>query len=559
MTEQPDAIFNPLTDFSGELPTAFTFPFCYTPHPVAIMAATQLQLRLMHEEKWQIRFPISSTSPLKVGKMFGVLVVKNKLGELGYLAAFSGKIDDENHHAGLVPPVYDLLHQDSFFKAESDEINQLTAKLKQQQQVSNLDCLRQEYQQLELSATQAIQQYQAKLVNNRKLRKQARENALATLEKSKYFELQQQLAKQSVADKNSLKKLKDHWQNQLHPLRQQIEQHQHNIDQIVSQRSHLSKQLQHKIFTHYRFLNAQGQTQDLNQIFAQTPYQVPPAGAGECAAPKLLQYAYQNSMAPIALAEFWWGAAPRSEIRQHKNYYPSCLSKCQPILGHMLQGLNVEPNPLLNNPAQGRDLPIIYQDEHIVVVNKPHNFLSVAGKHIQDSVATRLKEQFSTSEGVFTLHRLDMMTSGLLVFALSKRANRDLQKQFIQRKVKKCYVALLDGELPTQSGEITLPMCPDPYDRPRQKVCYQQGKSAITRYTVVARTANLTKIQLWPETGRTHQLRVHCAHQDGLAIPIMGDELYGTKSKRLYLHAKQLGFTHPITKQWLNFEADEEF
>ena len=259
------------------------------------------------------------------------------------------------------------------------------------------------------------------------------------------------------------------------------------------------------------------------------------------------------------MAEFWWGPAPKSAIRQHKNYYPSCYSKCQPILGHMLQGLVVDENPLLVNPAQGKDLTIVHQDDDILVVNKPAEFLSVPGKNIEDSVYLRIKTQFPQASGPLIVHRLDMSTSGLLVIALNKRAHKALQKQFIERTVEKRYVALVTGNVEAESGTIELPLRLDLDDKPRQLVCYQHGKASTTYWKVLARENNITRLHLYPKTGRTHQLRVHCAHKLGLNMPIVGDDHYGDKAERLHLHAEYLALRHPISREEMTFEVPAEF
>ncbi|GAA66992.1 tRNA pseudouridine32 synthase / 23S rRNA pseudouridine746 synthase [Pseudoalteromonas sp. BSi20429] len=259
------------------------------------------------------------------------------------------------------------------------------------------------------------------------------------------------------------------------------------------------------------------------------------------------------------MAEFWWGAAPKSAIRQHKNYYPSCYSKCQPILGHMLKGLNVEDNPLLINPAQGKDLSIVYKDDDLLVVNKPAEFLSVPGVNIDDSVYMRIKTQFPEASGPLIVHRLDMSTSGLLMIALNKRVHKALQKQFIERTIDKRYVALVNGNVAEDSGVIDLPLVLDFDDKPRQMVCYTHGKPSLTTWQVLERNNNITRLQLYPKTGRTHQLRVHCAHSLGLNMPIIGDTHYGQKADRLHLHAEYLAFTHPITLKRLEFEVAADF
>lgn len=313
-------------------------------------------------------------------------------------------------------------------------------------------------------------------------------------------------------------------------------------------------------------MNIQGAEKSLNGIFNGTVELTPPAGSGECAAPKLLHYAFKHGLKPLAIAEFWWGAPPKSEIRQHKQFYPACLRKCQPILGHMLEGLVVDDNPLLTNPAEGKTLSILYQDEAMAIVNKPAEFLSVPGKEIEDSVYSRMQQTFPNATGPLIVHRLDMSTSGLMVIALTKDAHKQLQKQFIQRTVTKRYVALLAG-IPTAmadkqaAGQISLPLRGDLDDRPRQLVCHEFGKAAQTHWELshIDEMARTARVYLFPKTGRTHQLRVHCAHSEGLNTPIVGDDLYGTRANRLHLHADLLMLQHPVTREQMRFQIDPDF
>ena len=320
-----------------------------------------------------------------------------------------------------------------------------------------------------------------------------------------------------------------------------------------------SNALQNWLFTNYTFLNDESEEKSLLDIFKTALHSQPPAGAGECCAPKLFQYAYKNNLKPIALAEFWWGQSPKSEVRKHKQFYPSCWGKCEPILSHMLKGLQVDENPFLQNPAKDKELEIVYDDAYLVVINKPAEFLSVPGINITDSVYERIKNRYPQATGPLIVHRLDMSTSGLMVLAKNKDTHENLQKQFIKRKVKKSYIALLDGVIELDSGKIELPLRVDLDDRPRQVVCYDYGKMGITEFKVLSKTENSTRIQYFPITGRTHQLRVHSAHNLGLNAPIKGDDLYGTKANRLHLHAHTLEFFHPITKEWVSFQVDPAF
>ncbi|HAS8309476.1 TPA: RluA family pseudouridine synthase [Vibrio vulnificus] len=549
---------------SYALPERFTFPFYYTPHPLCVLAAEQLQQHLLTQQEWQHNFgllngEVVSDDESAIGKMFGVLLVENAQGDIGFLSAFSGKIADQNLLPGFVPPVFDMLAEESFFRRELSEITDINHQVKQLSQSAELAQLRQQIE-ADRQAYQAQEQAQRQaMIEGRAARKQQREQAEATLTGDALKDVLDDLAKQSVAEKNVLKYLKLEWDEKLASEEARLQVLLTQLNTLKEQRKTLSNALQHKLFAQYRFLNVRGEQSDLNAIFAPTTSPVPPAGSGECAAPKLLQYAFTHGLKPLAMAEFWWGVSPKSEVRQHKKFYPSCHSKCHPILGHMLQGLNMDPNPLEENWAEDKELEIVYQDEAMVVVNKPSGLLSVPGKTITDSAYTRLQALFPDVEGPFVIHRLDMATSGLLVFALTRRANKSLQKQFISRGVQKRYVAMLEGEVSQSQGEITLPMRGDPDDRPRQLVCFEHGKPAHTDWQLIETRDGRSKLYLYPRTGRTHQLRVHCAHHLGLNMPMVGDGLYGEKANRLHLHAESLELDHPYSKERMHFQVDAEF
>ena len=536
------------------LPEQFTFPFYYKPHPLAVAAAKQLQQQLKKLDK-----AILDTDDIDAGKMFGVLVVQDESQQLGFICAYSGQIagiDEQLHFA----PNVALKHiDDAEFSQQSQVINDINAQITALQNSDN-------YQQIEQQLVTARQHYEQQLVAKqqamqvtRKQRKQQRQAASEQLNNDEFEKLKNQLAGQSIVEKKQLQALKQQWQTRIAALEHAQLTIDDEINGLKKRRKVLSKNLQKKLFAQYQFLNANGEVTDLNAIFAKLPEHTPPSGAGDCAAPKLLQYAYKHNLKPLAMAEFWWGAPPKSAIRHHLHYYPSCYSKCQPILGHMLEGLNVEDNPLLVNPAQGKDLTIVYQDDDLLVVNKPAEFLSVPGINIDDSVYMRIKTQFPHASGPLIVHRLDMSTSGLLMIALNKRVHKALQKQFIERSVEKRYVALVAGNIAAESGSIELPLVLDFDDKPRQMVCYKTGKPSLTTWQVLERKNNTTRLQLYPKTGRTHQLRVHCAHHLGLNTPIVGDTHYGEKSDRLHLHAEYLAFTHPISHERLEFEVAADF
>ena len=541
------------------LPEKFTFPFYYQPHILANMAAEQLQCYLNNQAQWQYDIESTTEKTALEGKMFGVLVVKNAEQELGYLSAYSGQIMSLSTDNLFVPPVSSMQLNDDAYLTEqalinriNDEVTAKEASSQLRQYIDEIAVATNDYQSRLLTL-------QATMAEGRKQRKLQREAAKTSVNEDEYQQLERELAGKSIEQKKQLQALKKFWQEKISALQSHLDKLNSEIAGLKKLRRAKSKALQKKLFAQYEFLNADGEVKDLNRIFADLPEQTPPSGAGDCAAPKLLQYAYQHNLTPVAMAEFWWGPAPKSAIRQHKNYYPSCYSKCQPILGHMLQGLVVDENPLLVNPAQGKDLTIVHQDDDILVVNKPAEFLSVPGKNIDDSVYLRIKTQFPQASGPLIVHRLDMSTSGLLVIALNKRAHKALQKQFIERTVEKRYVALVTGNVEAESGTIELPLRLDLDDKPRQLVCYQHGKASTTYWKVLARENNITRLHLYPKTGRTHQLRVHCAHKLGLNMPIVGDDHYGDKAERLHLHAEYLALRHPISREEMTFEVTAEF
>lgn len=429
------------------LPEQFTYPFCYEPHPLCILAAEE------------VKKEIARIHPQE-GKMFGVLVVTSDEG-LGFLAAYSGLLEGRNDWAYFVPPVYDAQQPDGYFKTKEREIS------------------------------------------------------LAT---------------------------------HLSPLTTKS----------------MSQDLQLWLFHQYQMLNAKGETKDLVDIWQdyhsspriQKKFPLPPGGTGDCCAPKLLQYAYSHQLKPVCMAEFWWGPSPKSEIRHHKQFYPACRGKCKPVLTWMLQGLNVQANPE-KVAFPHLQIEIIYEDDTLAVINKPSGLLSVPGKTDDYSVATIAQERWPEAMPV---HRLDMGTSGLMIIAKTKDAYLPLQEQFVKRTVEKRYIALVEGIVKESKGRITLPLIFDPMNRPRQMVDFHRGKSAVTEYEVLnTYEDNKTLVALYPHTGRTHQLRMHCAHPDGLGCPIVGDELYGKKGERLCLHCDKITFAHPVTGKRMHFELPNPF
>jgi len=547
------------------LPNKFTYPFCYQPHPLALAASEELQ------QKLESFHPVDSEQQ---GRMYGVLIVKDSQGTLGYLAALSGNANEtntgesntdksktnDNAAINFVPTIHQAYNQSEFEKQQQVEINGINktiAQLEANPDISKLTLLL----ETEIAKSdEEIQCLQQQMRDNKKARKEQRTwLSTAVLSEDEHRDISIALSRASVTDKKALQALKLDHQTRISLTSTDLLQLTDEIESLKKLRKKRSAKLQKHFFKQYQMLNNKGESKDLIEIFADTLVQKPPAGSGDCAAPKLLQYAFEHKLTPLCMAEFWWGKQPTSEIRKHKHFYPACQGKCLPILGHMLEGMEVDKNPLLDNPAEDIELEIIFQDEHVVVVNKPAGLLSVPGKSIKDSVYTRIKTQFPQASGGLIVHRLDMATSGLLMLALNERAHKHLQQQFMNKEINKRYVATIEGKLEKTSGEICLPLRGDFDDRPKQMVCHEHGKYAETHWQLIEEVDNTSKLFLYPITGRTHQLRMHCAHPDGLNLPIIGDSLYGNSADRLHLHAQRLSFTHPITKERLTFEIAENF
>ena len=526
------------------LPERFTYPFHYTPHPLCVIAAEETQAYLKERTEWR--------EELQTGKMFGVLVVRTPAGEVGYLAAFSGNLAGKNVHPFFVPPIYDLLQPDGFFRQEEEQINEINARIRILQTSPALEDARSRLQSTIEYCDFVLQAAKDLMKKRKEERDRLRQFPLTEEETALLIQESQHMKAAHKLTKKSLRSILEEDQAKVDRLEQEIEQ-------LKQERKRRSAALQRKLFEQFRILNARGEVKDLCELFAPTSQGTPPAGAGECAAPKLLQYAYQHQLEPIAMAEFWWGDSPKTEIRHHGYYYPACKGKCEPILHHMLQGLRVDENPLLADSHRETKLDILYEDDYLLVINKPEGMLSVPGKGDADSVYQRLSILYPEATGPIIVHRLDMATSGLLLAAKTKEAHQNLQAQFKNRTIQKRYIALLEGEVPQDEGEIRLPLCPDPLDRPRQIVSEEFGKPALTHYRVLERTSGKTLIAFYPQTGRTHQLRVHAAHPQGLHCPILGDKLYGRKAERLYLHAEYLAFTHPITSERIEIQKSPAF
>lgn len=528
------------------LPERFTYPFCYTPHPLCVLAAKEVQSYLNKQSEWQ--------EELRKGKMFGVLAVQTEENEIAFLAAFSGILAGRNLHPYFVPPIYDFLQPQGFFKIEEENISAINRSIKLLEEDESYIRLLAELNRHIQAGQETLALAKAELKEAKARREQRRQAGMTDAQE------EVALIRESQFQKAEYKRQEHAWKEKTAALQAQADNRLKQIQNLKAERKRRSAALQQEIFAQFKMLNRRGEYKNLCEIFEQTVHKTPPAGAGECTAPKLLQQAYLHGWKPLAMAEFWWGESPKTEIRHHGHYYPACKGKCEPILCHMLQGLQVEENPLLKEmQTQDKKPEIVYEDRWLLVVDKPAGMLSVPGKEDIDSVFSLIRKQYPEADGPLSVHRLDMATSGLLLIAKTKHIHRDLQAQFRYHLIKKRYIALLDGTVQADRGTIELPLCPNPLDRPRQMVHIQYGKPAITDFEVLERIGRQTRIAFYPHTGRTHQLRVHAAHPLGLNCPISGDELYGKKAERLYLHAETLEFTHPVTGEIMKITRKATF
>lgn len=526
-----------------QLPQQFTCPFCYEPHPLAVRAVEQVQRYVASRADW--------ADELGAGKMLGVLVAQDGEGRLGYLAAFSGNLAGRVRHDYFVPPVYDLLDPQGEFKqgeAQITAINHEVARLEQSAELQEMK-LRESREQHAMS--EEIDRFKALMAQHKHERDKCRAAGNLTEEQ------QEALLNQSRYEKAELKRIRQRHEATLATITDEIAGFTHRINELKARRKSMSEALQERIFRLFIVSNARGERRDLVEVFRPLGT-LPPAGAGECCAPRLLNYAYGNGLRPVCMAEFWWGASPVGEVRHHGHYYPACRSKCKPILDFMLQGLDVEENQL-GLPMDEGALDVVYDDQWLTVINKPSGMLTMPGKLLEDSLLTRYRTVHPEAMGPIVVHRLDQETSGLIVLAKDKDTHKALQQQFEDHTIRKCYVALLDGIVPQDAGLIDLPIRPDVDDRPRQRVDQEHGKPAVTRYRVLERKDGMTRVEFQPLTGRTHQLRVHASYPMGLNCPIVGDRLYGKAAQRLMLHAQSITFVHPESGQTVTFNCAPDF
>ena len=527
--------------YNGLLPETFNNPFDYVPHPVCEAAVADLLPQVEELMKGNPE-----------GKMFGVLVVAKEDTQVSenqqnttlyYLAAFSGQLYDKSVLPGFVPPVFDFLDPNGYFKQHEAEITAINQEINGLESDSLYIESRKKYQRLQADAEVAIAAAKQKMLEAKTKRDAERSQRMLSAAEEAAF------VKESQFLKAELRREKKRWSEAIAEAKAEVDVYEQRIDELANQRKTMSEALQNWLFEHFVMVNYTGERRNLLEIFRDTVQQLPPAGTGECCEPKLLQYAYTHGLKPIQIAMFWWGKSPEGEIRHHLHYYPACSGKCKPVLTYMLP-----PEVLAANSHRdlSDQLEIVYEDADLWVVDKPSGMLSVPGKSHRESVISLLQERCQEGETPLVVHRLDMDTSGLLVVAKHKTAHYRLQKQFKDREIHKTYVAVLDGEsLPIgEEGRIELSLSPDLMHRPFQKVDKEHGKPAVTLYRVVCEHV----VELHPLTGRTHQLRVHCAHAEGLGRPIQGDNLYGRRADRLYLHAARIAFAHPMSGEEMVFE-----
>ena len=536
------------TNEEDPIPDSFEYPHFYTPIAIAKKAAEDLQNRL------QQNFPELVNQP--TGRMFGVLVVQTKDGALGYLSAYSGELQPELETLPFVPPVHQLPKGEDF--PEMAAINAINKEVKALEESDGFISAEQRLKKVAKETKENVLAAKKAAKKSKSERARLRQESIYLPEKERQ-KLLDELAKQGTNAGMDLRRFTRSENLRLEKTLATYREFTEQIEALKIQRKTKSTELQDAIFKSFIFLNGEGEGKCVKTVFTDFGVDVPPAGAGECAAPKLFQYAFKQEIKPVALAEFWWGPSPNSEIREHGKFYPACKGKCRPILAHMLKGIPVKPNPLLENFGAEKKLEILFEDEYLVVVNKPTGMLSVPGRNIKDSVKSRILEQFPSATGPMIVHRLDQDTSGVMIVALSKKAHKLLQQQFLERTIRKTYFAVLEKPIQETHGEIALPLILDINNRPMQMVNHEHGKPALTRYEVIKKNASKTLIKLNPITGRSHQLRVHCAHKLGLHAPIVGDNLYGTPSERLCLHAQQIEFLHPMTQKPMNIRTEVPF
>ena len=536
-------------DMLHEGPQEFTDPFRYMPHPLVKVAAEKTIKKIDEDHMLADAFA--------EGKMLGVLVCKvsdrskraehlpssllcellqSETADIVYIAGFSGNVGGKSVINGFVPPIYDLTDPDGYFKEEEARISGINRKIDEINCSEEFTHLKAQLTEYDAARDKETAEWAEKMLQSKKERAERR---AATDDAAELAAI----TKESQFEKAEFRRTKAGWAERIAHIQNQLNQTRKEITALKKLRAEMSDKLQDWIFRQYIVHNAAGAKISIADLFASQGL-VPPGGTGECAAPKLLEYAYRHGLKPLAMGEFWYGKSPDTAVRTHGHFYPSCTSKCGPLLGFMTKGLNI----LQESPAEELYPKIIYEDESLIVVEKPSGMPSVSGLDGRESLQEWLGSRYGE---IHAVHRLDMDTSGVMIFAKTQVAAVELRRQFEEHTVRKTYLARLSACKNFLSegdkGTIELPLSADYDERPRQKVDIKQGKTAVTEYEVIGRNNDgTTEIIFHPVTGRTHQLRVHSAHTLGLGCPIVGDMLYGGDTgKRLHLHAYEIKFRHP--------------
>lgn len=531
-------MFHPLPDIDlSALPHRFNDPIRYVPHPLVAHVAEIVMS--------DIRQDTALSAAMAEGKMLGVLLVKDSGGRTGYLKGFSGNIGGESTIPGFVPPIYDLTRPGGHFKTKEAEISAINHKIEEIESgrlapaIHELEEARAQYEE---EASRCKEEMAAAKLRRDDIRK------AWDADGREYYPDKGDLEKESQFLKAEMARMKRRWKFRLGELEDACTAIREEILTLRHERARMSDELQKWIFSQYIVHNAEGRWASISSIFASAGL-VPPGGTGECAAPKLLEYAFRNALQPLAMGEFWYGESPETAVRTQGHFYPSCTSKCGPLLGFMMKGMDIISD---GTDYVSGQVATVFEDDHILAVSKPSGMPSVPGLDGRKSLLETLQERHP---GIEAVHRLDMDTSGIILFAKNPQAAFYLRRQFEMHNIRKTYIARLTPSLEGASlragnnGSITLPLAADYDERPRQKVDRTQGKPAHSDYMVesVEKDGSIN-IKLYPKTGRTHQLRVHCAHLNGLGHPIVGDMLYGgAQSTRLHLHALCIVFIHPAT------------
>lgn len=537
-------------------------PFDYTSDRACDDAFRELVAGLEELKKSESPDDVDFINEIESGKMLGVLIAVDDSGRSHTLYAFSGQIRDGGFHRhGFVGPVFDYLQPDGYFKTREKEISRQNLEISQFEK-KRLSEIRRDYECAKSRVEREIEEYRQQCRRSRSARKARRESGTATQEEL------DGMVRQSQFEKAELHRLKKRSEATLEPFFTGLREAEGELAAMKRKRRDDSEALQKWLFSNFRILNARGESRSLSEIFASTAQGVPPSGAGECCAPKLLNAAYLQGWHPVSIAEYWYGRPKDGEVRMHGRHYPACRGKCLPVLGWMLQGLPVDPP--LGEEYFGKDAAdpkIIFENDWFCVVDKPSGMLSVPGKGQEISLQQWLLDRYGNDRDVKMAHRLDQDTSGLIVATFGQLPYRLMQTLFATRKVRKSYAADLEGDYESlgvpQTGRIELPLAPDWEDRPRQLIDFESGKDAVTDYEFIQVSGNRSRILFRPLTGRTHQLRVHAASEKGLGMPIVGDRLYGRNRsslhERLHLHAQKLEFTFPIDGRHYCFESPVPF